>query len=478
MRLADRPFPACLLVFVLCLWGGCSEHQDQYTPDGRLILTYWEKWTGFEAQAMQQIVDDYNQSQQKVYVKMLNVSQIDQKLLLAAAGGNPPDIAGLWSHTINIYAEKSALTPLNNHLEARHIGKEKYVPVFWDLCSHRGYVWGLPSTPSTMALHWNQRLFAEAGLDPQKPPQTIAQLDQMAEQLTLVNVIRDGKSLQVRYPQLTVEEKQAKRFEIVQLGFTPSVPGWWNEMWGFWFDGELWDGENRIQSDHPGNLAAYEWMAGYYQKFGVENLMKFGSSFGNFASPQSPFFSERVAMVLQGTWNFNFIQQYAPQLQWAAAAFPSWEQTDGKPVSIVETDVLVIPRGVRHVREALDFICYVNQQPVMEKLAMGQRKFSPLATVSPTFYQQHPNPYIKVFAQLAQSPNVRYVPRMTIWQEDKDEMVVAIDQLGRLEVSPQQAMDNVQKRVQRKLDRAQRRWDRVEIQRISDWQKVMSDDTQ
>ncbi|HCD34003.1 MAG TPA: hypothetical protein DER01_16450, partial [Phycisphaerales bacterium] len=107
MRLADRPFPACLLVFVLCLWGGCSEHQDQYTPDGRLILTYWEKWTGFEAQAMQQIVDDYNQSQQKVYVKMLNVSQIDQKLLLAAAGGNPPDIAGLWSHTINIYAEKS-----------------------------------------------------------------------------------------------------------------------------------------------------------------------------------------------------------------------------------------------------------------------------------------------------------------------------------------------------------------------------------
>ncbi len=72
---------------------------------------------------------------------------------------------------------------------------------------------------------------------------------------------------------------------------------------------------------------------------------------------------------------------------------------------MVEADLLVIPAGARHPREAFEFIRYVNQQKPMEKLCLGQRKFTPLREVSPEFFQRHPNPYIGEFLELAKSPN-------------------------------------------------------------------------
>lgn len=465
-----------LILWMLLGITGCQQADDTYTEDGRLVLNYWEKWSGFEAQAMQDIVDDYNRSQDNVRVKMLSVSQIDQKMLLATAGGNPPDIAGLWSHTINIYAEKNALTPLDDLLAEKHITADHYVPVFWELCSHRGLMWGLPTTPATLGLYWNKKLFEKAGLDPDKPPKTIEELDRMAEQLTVVRVMRQGKEHVVRYPELTDTEKKQHLFEILQLGFSPFEPGWWNEMWCYWFDGKLWDHDQRITPNCPENQQAYRWLASYPEKYGVENLLAFGSSFGNFASPQSSFFSERVAMVLQGVWNFNFIGQYAPNLQWAAAAFPSIDASESAPVTIVECDVLVIPHGARHVREAFDFLRYVSQQKVIEKLALGQRKFTPLRDVSDTFYQSHPNPYIKVFARLAQSPHARYVPRISIWQEYKDEMNVAIGKLYRLQVTPDQAMKDVRQRMQKEFDRQQRHWQSIATLRQAYWREMMTHD--
>ncbi|WP_428387685.1 hypothetical protein [Mucisphaera sp.] len=75
----------------------CGEQPEQRTTDGRTILNDWEKWGHFEAEAMHRVVDDYSASQDRELVRFLSISSIDQKVLLATAGGNPPDIAGLWS---------------------------------------------------------------------------------------------------------------------------------------------------------------------------------------------------------------------------------------------------------------------------------------------------------------------------------------------------------------------------------------------
>ena len=89
--------------------------------------------------------------------------------------------------------------------------------------------------------------------------------------------------------------------------------------------------------------------------------------------------------------------------------------------------MLVIPRGSRHVEEAWDFIKFVQRQDNMEQLCLDQKKFSPLMEVSPAFYERHDNPFIRLFRELAESPNARAVPKIPVWVEYRDELTAAID---------------------------------------------------
>ena len=153
------------LAFVLAVvMSAC--HGEQDPREGKVVVRYWEKWPAFEAAAMRAVVDDFNTSQSRIFVDYTSVSQMDRRLMLATGGGVPPDVAGVAGKTLPTYAENNALTPLDR-LAARHgISREQYIDVFWRICSYRGHLWALPTTPGCLALIWNKKLFREAGLDP------------------------------------------------------------------------------------------------------------------------------------------------------------------------------------------------------------------------------------------------------------------------------------------------------------------------
>ena len=467
---------ACRLIlaglFLASFATGCANGEDDMTEDGRVIVEYWEKWTSFERDAMQSIVDDFNASQDRIAVRMLTVSGIDRKMLLATAGGNPPDVAGIFDFNINDYAEKNALMPLDRLCAESGIKEEDYIPSIWATCVHKGHIWALPSTPASLALLWNKKMFRDAGLNPEKPPRSIEELDVMSEKLTRVEVERKGETVEIRFDELTPEEREAKTFKLTQLGYSPSEPGWWNAMLGFWFGGSLWDGDRTITLDSPENIAAFRWFQSYPEKFGKKNLELFGSSFGNFASPQNPFLGGKVAMVMQGVWMHNFIETYAPDLEWGAAPVPSVDAENLPMVTIALSDVLVIPKGARHTEEAFEFIRFVNTKASLEKLNLGQMKFSPLLDVSPGFVKNHPNPYIQVFIDLAKSDNARLTPRMSMWSECRDEMSVTANQIFTLIETPENALRTARERAQKQLDRATTRWDKVKEKREREWAKL------
>src|SRR5262245_58286596 len=112
---ARRPWRTALLILVSALMAGCArstkippltpallaatfDYSSRPPANGRVHIQYWEKWTSFEGDAMRDVVNAFNRSQNRVFVHMLTISQVDQKMLLATAGGNPPDVAGLWSY--------------------------------------------------------------------------------------------------------------------------------------------------------------------------------------------------------------------------------------------------------------------------------------------------------------------------------------------------------------------------------------------
>ncbi|MEL6741373.1 MAG: hypothetical protein AAFP26_12015, partial [Planctomycetota bacterium] len=52
-------------------------------PAGRVVIDYWEKWTGQEALAMQRIIDRFNASQDRIWVRFFSMSAIEQKAMIS-----------------------------------------------------------------------------------------------------------------------------------------------------------------------------------------------------------------------------------------------------------------------------------------------------------------------------------------------------------------------------------------------------------
>lgn len=399
----------------------------------RVTITYWEKWTGFEGEAMKAVVDDFNASQDKIFVEALTVTSVDIKIMTAIAGGNPPDIAGLWTAQVVPWAMKRALIPLDDYIKKAGIKRESYIAPYWDLQSFKGQMWALPSTVASIALHYNKGMFKEAGLDPNKPPVTIKDLELYNDKLTKRDA--DGN--------------------ITQMGHNPTWPGWWKGLWGSFFGGRLYDPEaKKITADDPNNIRAYEWIESFAKKYGVESLQSFSSGYGAFSSPTNPFLAGKLAMVFQGVWMANFIQRFAPKMEWGAAPFPYGP--GGKPnTTLVETDILAIPAGAKHPDEAFEFIKYVQTQKAMEKLALGHLKHTALkASINPDFIENHPNPYIRLFFDLALSPNAYYrAPQVPIWGLYAKELQVAFDNIMLRKIAPKEALEKITVKMQKELDK-------------------------
>jgi ABC-type glycerol-3-phosphate transport system substrate-binding protein len=135
---------------------------------------------------MKEIVNDFNAgigAEKHIFVRYVSISAINQKTLIATAAGVPPDVAGLWDTNLAQFAAQDALEPLDDLATEHGITAATYKPVYWDACHYDGKLYALISTPATVALHYNKKLFHEqaaslraAGLDPDRAPATIDEL--------------------------------------------------------------------------------------------------------------------------------------------------------------------------------------------------------------------------------------------------------------------------------------------------------------
>ncbi len=400
------------------------------TPPGRTVVRYWEKWTGVEGQAVQQLVRRFNETEgaaRGIWVEYCTISNIDQRLLISAAGGDPPDIAGLYDSRIAQFADQGALLPLDALLREHQIDVSNFKPIWLELGSYQGQLYALPSTPFTIALYYNRALFRDAGLNPEQPPQTLDELNEFARRLT------------------KFEERGGRR-RIVQLGFTvsPAMLGWWHWVWPNFFDQRGWDGQ-RYQIDSDAGRACAAWIAALRESLGREAVLEFEAGAGPIESAENPFLAGRLAMVFQGPWLANWIRTYQPSLDYAVAPFPS--HTLAQRNAFASADQFIIPRGARHVREALVLLKYMLRQDVLEELCRLHGKVSPFRQPSAAFLANHPNPHIRVFDELARSPHAFGFPPMPNWGQAEAATLSALQDILRGNRTAQDALQRAQARV-------------------------------
>jgi multiple sugar transport system substrate-binding protein len=391
------------------------------TWNSRVHITYWEKWGSFEAEACQKMVDAFNDSQKDIFVHYIRTSQVDRKAMLAIVGGTPPDVVGLWSENVPPFAEAAALVPLDDLMKTSGLTDEHYIRNYLEIGRYEGHTYALPTTPATIALFYNIDHFRKktkeleaAGLDPNRPPATLVELDRYADALSEFNP--DGT------PRV--------------MGFIPTEPGWFHTAWVYYFGGRLWDpNTGAITTDLPANIRAYEWLKTYAARYGRDNLTRFQQGFGNYDSPQNAFIDGKVSMVLQGVYFPAFIDRHRPHLKYGVVPFPCAAGVPG-PRSLMNMDVIGIPRGCPHPKEAWRFVYWVQTKglPIVCRL---QGKHLPIR-LSPKedaeFRQAHPNRFLGVFDDLAKAPHSFILPNSIVWREYGDEIRRAFDHIWHWQV--------------------------------------------
>jgi multiple sugar transport system substrate-binding protein len=388
-------------------------------PSGRVELTYWEKWTGLEGLALQRLVDRFNASQDRIWVHLIPIGDIDAKAMVAIGGGDPPDLVGLYTYNVPGYAEARAVIALDEFEGGGERGgrgegggggsvgswEGVYAPGVRELLWHEGRRWAGVNTCYTLSLYYNRALVERA-------PTTVDELDSLGESLTT----RDGQG------------------RITQAGFLQNLPGWWPYLWPSMFGGTLFDaGKNAATIDSGACVEAFEWIGATARRLGVAPTRAFAAAFGrSMHSAQDPFISGKLAMIVQGPWLGNFIAAMNPGLEYGVAALPvsgsmSARADEQNPVGLLEADVLMIPRGCPHPEEAYEFLCFHQQQREQEQLAIDHFKPSPMAAVSAEFLARHPHPGIRVHNAIVASRNATVLPRTRAWKQYSDLTIAAFD---------------------------------------------------
>jgi multiple sugar transport system substrate-binding protein len=395
---------------------------------------------------MQATVDAFNASQDRIQVNFVSITQVDRKLLVATAGGNPPDLAGVWLHTVESFADRGALMPLDEFMRADgtepDVWLQRYSSAYANMGRHAGRVYALPTATSANALHWNKALFRAAGLDPERPPRTLAELEDYNRRLTKRDA--DGN--------------------LLQAGFLPQDPGWWLWAQPLWFGGSYFDADGKVSiAKDPASVAGFAWLRSQTQELGLDSLQRFASGFGPFASSQNPFYSGKVAMTVQGVWLNKFINEFAPSLDYGVGLWPAAHPpaSPDAPFVLTEADLIVIPRGARHPKESWEFLRYLAshnpkartraQLQGLEILCFLQQKTSALRDWSPYFTEQHPHRHAQYFRQLESSPGARHLPASGIWHEYTRELTTAAERIRLLEATPEEALGQVQARMETAL---------------------------
>jgi sn-glycerol 3-phosphate transport system substrate-binding protein len=174
---------ALLLALALTLGLLPSAHAQ-----GKLQFYYPVGVAGPLARIIDGYVQEWNKANPQNQVEPVfagGYTEAYSKTLAAIRAGTPPDVAIMLSQNLNDILGQDIVIPLDELIaqDAAQVNVDDFFPAFMLNSKQGGKVWSLPFQRSTPVMYYNKEMFKEAGLDPDKPPQTQAELVAAAKKL-------------------------------------------------------------------------------------------------------------------------------------------------------------------------------------------------------------------------------------------------------------------------------------------------------
>ena len=159
---------------------------DDTNADGKIVLDFWNGFTGPDGPALQQVVDDFNASQDDIEVKT-NIMPWDtlyQKVLTSVASDGGPDIIAMSASRIPQFADEGLFMPVDDYYENADNDSAALAEAAVEASIYDGQNYGVPVNYAPMMMYYNKDLFTAAGLDPEAPPATWDEFAAMVPQLS------------------------------------------------------------------------------------------------------------------------------------------------------------------------------------------------------------------------------------------------------------------------------------------------------
>lgn len=158
---------------------------------GTVNITFWESTSNANLTVLTGITNAFNNSQSKIHVSLVTQAGYDDTWAKYTAGlssGNLPDLAQIQDINLQEAIDTRSFLPAQSCINATHYPTSDFLPRALDYWKVGGVQEALPWAVSTPVLYYNKNSFSAAGLDPNAPPATLAQMLSDAAALKAHNV--------------------------------------------------------------------------------------------------------------------------------------------------------------------------------------------------------------------------------------------------------------------------------------------------
>lgn len=283
------------------------------------------------ATEMQHLIQQFDKAHPDIHVTAVYTGSYDDtnlKTRAAIQADHPPGLVLMSANFIREYAINHDAIPLDHLIEQGGQTPQQYMGEFWPAlklnATEQGHVYGVPFQNSTPLLYYNVDAFKQAGLNPNKPPQTWQEW------------VDDMRKLTERSGDTT------KRWGLM-FPCTYDYCGWitsglvmanGGQYYNTGYGGEVYYNE-------PTTIGALTFIDDLVHKW---HVMPPGVSDANAVT--TAFFQGRTAMMVLSTGSLSFVRQNM-KMPYKVAFLPS-KITHAAPIGGAS---LLIPRGNSPARQ-------------------------------------------------------------------------------------------------------------------------------
>lgn len=403
------------------LTGGDSSGDGGGASDEKVTIRFSYLWAGAEAAALEEIIDDFNESQDRIVVEGVSSPDQQQQVLSMSSSKGQFDISNTGGSQIALWSEQGIIQPLDSFIEADDYPLDDFLEPVIENNTTDDSLYALPVAVNTYQLLYNADVLAEYGFE--NPPETFGD---WAEQIEAMTEVADDGSL-------------------TRVGGVPSVDMMiLAEAWG----GQWYDENQKPTPDHPANIAALEWWQDtVVDAYGADNLQTFISGFGEYGTAQWPLYTGDVPTMIDGNWQSAFIANVAPDLNWGAAPLP---YPDGKPElqgsTRLDMSNLFIPSNSAHPEEAWEFLTYLVEAENMRDFTVALANLpARKSLLEDDAYDELEN--FDVFLDALDNPNIHVLPTTSWGQEYSQDLTGAFEAISAGTAEPAAALADVAKKT-------------------------------